>query len=885
MQPEDAGEPMDRALLIGVSDYRFTKGPHAVPGKLPAVEKNLPVLREALVRAGVFRDRNIVPLPSPDFAEAARELQRVAGEARGLLLVYFAGHGAIPSGGDELYLQMRDAQVFAGEHTVFNAAVSFSDLMGTVLATSRADRIVVILDCCFAGNAARVWEHFEDKRRVVLLMSVQANHRIDAGDPDTPTPYTENLAELLGEEGGRTVSRLAARLRRRMAEQKRRTLRNEPWQPQLRADAEVTLGRRGLRFPLLDPDGPGPSGSDPSPDPPSPSPPPRRPRLPAWVVALWRRPRALAEKWRRARRREDSGPDGGGRPARRILLRLAVPALLALGMLGVGLYGPLGLAGGDDTRCAPPLELRVLTDADLEETFRTAADAYLTSDANTTGAGCRRTGITVYSAGSSDVVDALRRRTDAWQEPEGAEVNPQRDIGPQPDVWIPASRAEADRVLEEQDTDAVAELEPGESPLAHSPVVLAVPERLAPEGLDDITGRPLTEMIEALTGHAEGVTVRRPDPEFTDSGLLATVGLYGDPPSVAEGERMVGQQGPPSPTAGDLLCDLPEDDAVDDRTAALVPEFLLVSGVDCEDNTRTPRWALYPADVPGMDPVFVRVRWDDADGDDDGGDDGMARDAAVASFRDWLAGDGGSDVFARQGFRDPDDGELLASEHKPDGVKLAPSPLDESAGRNEMEQALSAYQAYGGPGRVLFLLDSSGSMADLWQGPSGGPGLLRQTLGGLGAEDEYGVWAVADTGDGPYETLLGFGRHWRKDAEEAVDERARVRDASADPHAALLAAFDEMEDRGDDGRPQMIVHITDGEHGEHLAGGRLREVLDRAEASEVPVTVAVLGSGGCDEGRPDQRIAEVSGGRCLDAGDDVGAALHDEIARIGTGDD
>ncbi|MGX1302150.1 hypothetical protein RKD35_003638 [Streptomyces albogriseolus] len=247
MQPEDAGEPMDRALLIGVSDYRFTKRPHGVPGKLPAVEHNVPVLHEALVRAGVFADEEIVSLQSPDFAEAARELQRVAREARGLLLVYFAGHGAIPSGGDELYLQLRDAQVFAGEHTVFNGAVSFSDLMGTVLVTSRADRVVVVLDCCFAGNAARVWEHFEDKRRVVLLMSVQANHRIDAGDPGTPTPYTENLAELLGEEDGTTVSRLAARLRERMAEQKRRTLRNEPWEPQLRADAGADAVRLGGR--------------------------------------------------------------------------------------------------------------------------------------------------------------------------------------------------------------------------------------------------------------------------------------------------------------------------------------------------------------------------------------------------------------------------------------------------------------------------------------------------------------------------------------------------------------------------------------------------------------------------------------------------------------
>ncbi|MFI9218698.1 substrate-binding domain-containing protein [Streptomyces werraensis] len=858
MQPEDAGEPMDRALLIGVSDYRFTKGPHAVPGELPAVENNVPVLREALVRAGVFAEEEITPLPSPDFAEAAQALQRVAREARGLLLVYFAGHGAIPSGGDELYLQLRDAQVFAGEHTVFNGAVSFSDLMGTVLATSRADRIVVVLDCCFAGNAARVWEHFEDKRRVVLLMSVQANHRIDAGDRNTPTPYTKNLAELLREEGATTVSRLAARLRERMAEQKRRTLRNEPWEPQLRADAgaEVTLGKNGPQVPLLTTaEGSGPAAADPAPG-------PSRPFPPGW-------------------RRDPSGTglDEGRRPSRRILFRVVLPVLAALGMVGVGLYGPPGLAGGDDTHCAPPLELRVLTDPDLEETFRTAADAYLTSDANTTGGGCRRTGITVYSAGSSDVVEALRRHTDAWKEPGAGEVDPQRDIGPQPDVWIPGSRAEADRVLEEQDTDAVAELEPGESPLVYSPVVLAVPDHLAPEPLDEVTGRPLTGMIQALRARAENVGVRRPDPEFTDSGLLATVGLYGDAAAVALGERMVEQPGPPSPTAGDLLCALPDDDAVDDRTAALVPEFLLVSGVDCEGSTRTPRSALYPADVPGMDPVFVRVRWDGGEAD------ATARDAAAASFRDWLAGDGGREVFTRYGFREPGTRDPLDKNLKPGAVKYAPSPLDESAGQHEMEQALSAYQAYGGPGRVLFLLDSSGSMAGLWQGPSGGPGLLRQTLGGLGAEDEYGVWAVADTGDGPYETLLAFGRHARKDAEKAVDERARVRDASADPHAALLAAFDEMEERGEDGRPQLIVHITDGQHGASLRGGRLRDVLDRAESSRVPVTVAVLGGGGCDEGRPDQRIAEVSGGRCLDAGDDVGAALHDEIARIGTGDD
>ncbi|MDN3266672.1 substrate-binding domain-containing protein [Streptomyces sp. MA15] len=870
MQPQDAGEPKDRALLIGVSEYDFTKPPHGVPGDLPAVRHNLTMLREALVRGRVFAEQEIRTLPSPYLADTARVLQRAAKEARGLLLVYFAGHGAIPSGGDELYLQMRDARVIAGEHTVFSGAEKFSDLMATVLATSAARRIVVVLDCCFAGNAARVWELFGDKRRVAVLMSVQANHRIDAGDPKTPTPFTEELAAVLGEGGGTIVSELAARLRERMAARGLRTERGDPWEPQLRVEAgvDVPLGKDdGPQVPLPGPGLPGlpggPGGAS-DPGPPGPGPDPRPPWWPA-VLKGWRSVLAVLRRWL---------------SALSALKRwwLALTVLLALGLLGLGLYCALGPAG-DGAHCAPPLELRVLTDPDLERPVRAAADAYLGSEENTTDAGCRRTGVTVYSAGSSDVVGALRRHTGDWQEPRDDDVDPQRDLGPQPDVWIPASRADVDRVRAEQDTDAVAVLEPREPPLAYSPIVLAVPQQIAADAYDERTGLNLTEMIQDLTARAEDADVRRPDPEFTDSGLLATVGLYGaDASAVASGERLVAQSGSPSPTAGDLLCALPDDDTVDDRTAALVPEFLLRSGVDCDSTTRSPRMAQYPQDVPGVEPVFVRVRWN-------GGDrDGTERDAAASAFRDWLAGEDGRAVFAGHGFRSAYTRELLDGETVADGVLRAPSPLDESAGRDAMERALRAYQAYGGPGRVLFLLDSSGSMADLWQGPSGGPGLLRQSLGGLGAEDEYGVWSVADTDDGPYETLLGIGAHRRTDAQRAVEERARVRDATADPHAALLSAFDAMDRRGGDGRPQMIVHITDGEHGEALSGGRLTEVLDRAGASGVPVTVAVLGSGGCDPGRPDRRIADASGGRCLDAGDDLGAALHDEIARTGTGE-
>jgi hypothetical protein len=146
---------------------------------------------------------------------------------------------------------------------------------------------------------------------------------------------------------------------------------------------------------------------------------------------------------------------------------------------------------------------------------------------------------------------------------------------------------------------------------------------------------------------------------------------------------------------------------------------------------------------------------------------------------------------------------------------------------------------------------------------------------------------VSGLGERPYATLLRFDHHTRKDAERAVDG-ARFRDAEADPHAALVAALDEMHRRGtDDNRPELIVYVTDDEDDGRLAGGALDDVLNKARAGKgrVPVTMVSLISGGCDRGRPDALISEASGGRCLDADDDLGTGLTDEVARTGTGED
>lgn len=853
---------VNRALLVGVSEYEFTEPPHGVPGDLPAVKHDVNRLRDALLRGRVFGEHDITVSRSPSQDEFNRALHTAAGEAEGLLLLYFAGHGAIPSAGDELFLQMHNARVVPGRHAVFPGAEMFTTVL-TVLAGSPAEQVVVILDCCFAGNAAWLWERFEDKRRVLLLMSVQANHRVDAGDPGTPTPYTGELVQLLDEggEGGELGFReLSDALRGRMAAGGHSTVRGDPWEPQSRSepDADVLLSAPGARPP------------EPPPAPPPPPPPPRHP-----LAALL----ALLGAW------ADAGTARLRRSRVPGLLRAVGPtrrtALLALAAVVLGSYGAVVLTS-ERAPCAPPLELRVLTDPDLAPTVTAAADAYLTSEANTTGDGCRRSGITVYSAGAADTVTALGRDSVAWQEPPDEDTNPQRDVGPQPDVWIPASPADAARVTDTQDTDAVAELEAGEEPLAYSPVVLAVPERIAGKARGDQVGLSLSLMIAQLESRDEGAEVRRPDPEFAASALLATVGLYGpkdtDPSDPADDEQKLAQPGPPAPTAADLLCTLPDDDAVDDLTAALVPEFLMKSGVGCDRTTRTPRTAQYPNDVPGVEPTFVRVRWQGADRDE------SARDEAAGRFRSWLTGEQGRAVFARDGFRSTR-GELetpLAT-----GVLPDPEPLDESAGGDEMTEALDTYRAVHGPGRVLFLLDNSGSMAGLWKGPGGGPGLLKQSLGGLGDKDEYGVWAVSGTsGDRPYETVLSFGPHPRKQAERDIDARARVRDAQADPHAALLAALDDMADRGaDDERPQLVVYVSDGEDDNRLTGGALDDVLTRVHSARVPVATVSLKSGGCDPDRPAARISTASGGRCLDADDDLGAGLADEVARTGTGEE
>ncbi|MFI8166708.1 substrate-binding domain-containing protein [Streptomyces sp. NPDC085931] len=887
----------NRALLVGVSEYDHTApDPQGVSGQLPAVLHNRRVLEDALHRGGVFRAGEIRVLASPAPDDFTGELRRAVRETEGLLLLYFAGHAVVTdTSTHKLHLQMRTARVVAGEE--LPGAVSFAGVLGELCAPqSRAEKVLVILDCCYAGNAAAIWHRFEapqeSKERILLLMSVQPNRCILGGDADVATPFTRELARVLDGGGPVWLSTLYPALKRRMAEAGYEAEDNDRQKPQALAppwnpDADILLAAGPAPAPVPDP-APVPSPAPvPAPDPasaPVPSPTPAPAPNPAPVttpapapVPPPPAPPARPRPGTRVRHPYPSRPRRRLRAAADRLGRTALTLLLALVATGTGGYGLFALIGGT-APCAPSLELRVLTDPDLEPAMRASADAFVASAANTTGDGCRRSGVTVGSAGAADVVTALGERTDAWQQPR-EDDNPQRDIGPQPDVWIPATRADVDRVNQAaaREDRVFARLEPAAGPIAYSPVVLAVPKALD-AGLDP-TGRSLSRLVTDLRRADGRAELHRPDPEFTDAALLATMALHGERADARGAELSVTRAGRPEPSAVRLLCTLPDDDAVDDRSAALVPEFLLKSGIGCHPATRAPRVAVYPDDVPGLEPAFVRVRWEDGDRDAE------ARDDAVDRFRAWLTGEGGLAVLGEHGFRSATgERRLLTPRQVPEGLAESVRPA-RPARAADMDLALERYANAHGPGRVLYLLDSSGSMAGRWDGDSGGPGILKQTLPGLGGEDEYGVWAVHGVGGRTHTELLRFTTHARADAERHLDA-ARWRDAEADPAAALRDALEFMAERGaGDERPQLIVYLTDGEDDNRLTGRALRDVLDRAGGAGVPVAMVSLTSSGCDQGRPATRIAEAGRGRCLDAGDDLVPALHDEVARTGMGEE
>ncbi|MEU7133962.1 caspase family protein [Streptomyces sp. NPDC046261] len=180
-----------KALLIGTSTYDFLED-------LPAVSKNLSSLAEVLsgpTSWNLGQDDCIV-LSNPTSAVAALDtLRDASATARDTLLVYYAGHGLVSPEG-ELYLglpQSKQQRVETG--------IPYSWLRGALL-EGRAERTVLILDCCYGGIALGMMGPSElaaqaDVEGTYLLAAASENRQALAPPGEPHTAFTGELLAIL----------------------------------------------------------------------------------------------------------------------------------------------------------------------------------------------------------------------------------------------------------------------------------------------------------------------------------------------------------------------------------------------------------------------------------------------------------------------------------------------------------------------------------------------------------------------------------------------------------------------------------------------------------------------------------------------------------------
>ncbi|MFF0737725.1 caspase domain-containing protein [Streptomyces chartreusis] len=185
----DAGR--SRAIFFGTGNYV-----HLEP--LPSVPAGLRDLHAVLSGpAGTFTAGGSRVLIDPRHTtDVLDQVKEASEEAEDTLLVYYSGHGLIDVEGD-LSLALPDSRVDAGYTSLQY------DWIRRAILNSRAQRKVVILDCCFSGRALGAMSDsplpLADIEGTVLLTAAAANQVTLAPPGEPHTAFTGELISILHE--------------------------------------------------------------------------------------------------------------------------------------------------------------------------------------------------------------------------------------------------------------------------------------------------------------------------------------------------------------------------------------------------------------------------------------------------------------------------------------------------------------------------------------------------------------------------------------------------------------------------------------------------------------------------------------------------------------
>lgn len=151
--PPGIGNATARAVIVGVSDYKKTRG-------LPYAGRDVEAVQKYLVQSFGYSASNITRLDNPSLAEMERVFGN-AGNPRGQLhksvarspgqcdvFVYFVGHGVPSIDGKKRYLLPASASPDLPETGAYPLDVFFSNL-----ARVQYRSLTLVLDVCFSGDA------------------------------------------------------------------------------------------------------------------------------------------------------------------------------------------------------------------------------------------------------------------------------------------------------------------------------------------------------------------------------------------------------------------------------------------------------------------------------------------------------------------------------------------------------------------------------------------------------------------------------------------------------------------------------------------------------------------------------------------------------------
>lgn len=545
----------------------------------------------------------------------------------------------------------------------------------------------------------------------------------------------------------------------------------------------------------------------------------------------------------------------------------AIAAAVALIVVVGGSYFGYQELSGD--KCSGQVKLTVAAPQELVADVRATADAWVSEGASANGV-C--VGVEVSETNPVDLAAALAAKHGVALTGVGG-ASGSTTI---PDVWISDSSIWLHRLR------AAA---PGFTPtdgasLALSPVVLAMPEPVA-KGV----GWPAKKvdlpalLQQILTGSGLRAGLVEPTRDAAGmSGLLALGAAAGQAGGGNAKETQTAAlrllAGGRSAVRDDLTAKFPQ--AADQ---ASITQGLGVAALSEEDVIRynakkppVPLAALYVEPTPApLDYPFAIMPGIDP-----------AKTAAAEAVHDALDSGTFRDRLGGQGLRSPD-GTWGSGFAPPTGAPSPaggpPSPTPNAGGKAAgdldplaLDRSLATWTAVTAPGRMLAVMDVSGSMLEKVPEARNATRMavtLAAAQAGLSLFDDS--WAL---GLWTFSTQLNGGKDWRElvpigplssnrsQALAALKSIEPKSDGDTGLYDTMLAAYKEVQDGWAADRVNSIVMFTDGKNDDDNGISEqalLAQLKDLADPKK-PVQVIILGIGdGVDEGQL-KRITTVTGG-------------------------